>query len=170
MLLNASFDYPNVYSTLCDDYTTMFEATESMLDSGIADPVYIYNSISYSGRKKLNGFKDALKKHGISDIENRIHKYDGDSQQFNEIADFMDQVAKEAPPFHGVIAADDVLAVGVVKYAPMQSYFCARRFIDYWVQQLHADNLLYSGTHFRGQPLRNTDSSVSTDLSRCSFR
>lgn len=51
MLLNASFDYPNVYSTLCDDYTTMFEATESMLDSGIADPVYIYNSISYSGRK-----------------------------------------------------------------------------------------------------------------------
>ena len=117
MLLNASFDYPNVYSTLCDDYTTMFEATESMLDSGIADPVYIYNSISYSGRKKLNGFKDALKKHGISDIENRIHKYDGDSQQFNEIADFMDQVAKEAPPFHGVIAADDVLAVGVVKYA-----------------------------------------------------
>ena len=87
MLLNASFDYPNVYSTLCDDYTTMFEATESMLDSGIADPVYIYNSISYSGRKKINGFKDALKKHGISDIENRIHKYDGDSQQFNEIAD-----------------------------------------------------------------------------------
>lgn len=62
--------------------------------------------------KKLNGFKDALKKHGISDIENRIHKYDGGSQQFNEIADFMDQVAKEAPPFHGVIAADDVLAVG----------------------------------------------------------
>lgn len=114
--------------------------------------------------------KTALKKHGISDIENRIHKYDGDSQQFNEIADFMDQVAKEAPPFHGVIAADDVLAVGVVKYAPTQSYFCARRFIDYWVQQLHADNLLYSGTHFRGQPLRNTDSSVSTDLSRCSFR
>ena len=45
MLLNASFDYPNVYSTLCDDYTTMFEATESMLDSGIADPVYIYNSM-----------------------------------------------------------------------------------------------------------------------------
>ena len=114
MLLNASFDYPNVYSTLCDDYTTMFEATESMLDSGIADPVYIYNSISYSGRKKLNGFKDALKKHGISDIENRIHKYDGDSQQFNEIADFMDQVAKEAPPFHGVIAADDVDRKSVV--------------------------------------------------------
>lgn len=26
MLLNASFDHPNVYSTLCDDYGTMFEA------------------------------------------------------------------------------------------------------------------------------------------------
>ncbi len=60
MLLNASFDYPNVYSTLCDDYTTMFEATESMLDSGIADPVYIYNSISYSGRK-IKWFQRRLK-------------------------------------------------------------------------------------------------------------
>ena len=108
MLLNASFDYPNVYSTLCDDYTTMFEATESMLDSGIADPVYIYNSISYSGRKKLNGFKDALKKHGISDIENRIHKYDGDSQQFNEIADFMDQVAKR----NHISVPDDLSIIG----------------------------------------------------------
>lgn len=82
----------------------------------------------------------------------------------------MDQVAKEAPPFHGVIAADDVLAVGVVKYAQRNHISVPDDFIDYWVQQLHADNLLYSGTHFRGQPLRNTDSSVSTDLSRCSFR
>lgn len=31
MLLNASFDYPNVYSTLCDDYGTMFEATAEMI-------------------------------------------------------------------------------------------------------------------------------------------
>ena len=51
MLLNASFDYPNVYSTLCDDYTSMFEATVSMLDAGIEDILYLYNSNSYSGVK-----------------------------------------------------------------------------------------------------------------------
>ncbi len=51
MLLNASFDYPNVYSTLCDDYTSMFEATGSMLDAGIEDILYLYNSNSYSGVK-----------------------------------------------------------------------------------------------------------------------
>lgn len=35
MLLNASFDHPNVYSTLCDDYGTMFEAATEMIQSGI---------------------------------------------------------------------------------------------------------------------------------------
>ena len=60
MLLNASFDYPNVYSTLCDDYTTMFEATGVHVRFRIADPVYIYNSISYSGRKIKMVFKDAF--------------------------------------------------------------------------------------------------------------
>lgn len=60
MLLNASFDYPNVYSTLCDDYTSMFEATVSMLDAGIEDILYLYNSNSYSGVKKLGGFRAAM--------------------------------------------------------------------------------------------------------------
>ena len=57
----------------------------------------------------------------------------------------MDQVAKEAPPFHGVIAADDVLAVGVVKYAQCNHILCPID-LSILVQQLHADNLLYSGT------------------------
>ena len=34
MLLNASFDHPNVYSTLCDDYGTMFEVATEMIQSG----------------------------------------------------------------------------------------------------------------------------------------
>ena len=53
----------------------------------------------------------------IYSIEENCQREQFFQVEFNEIADFMDQVAKEAPPFHGVIAADDVLAVGVVKYA-----------------------------------------------------
>ena len=69
MLLNASFDYPNVYSTLCDDYGTMFEATAEMIQAGITDILYLYDSKSYSGLKKLHGFRDAMKEHNIPGFE-----------------------------------------------------------------------------------------------------
>lgn len=117
MLLNASFDYPNVYSTLCDDYTTMFEATISMLDADIQDIFYLYNTNSYSSIKKLNGFKDAMASRRISDYKQFIHYYEGDPQQLDAIADFVGQAAKIAPPFHGAIGADDSLAIGIIKYA-----------------------------------------------------
>lgn len=117
MLLNASFDYPNVYSTLCDDYTTMFEATSSMLNAGIEDILYLYNSNSYSGAKKLSGFKAAMEAHHIPDYEKRIHFFKGDPQQMDDIADFVERLVKRNITFHGVIASEDPLAIGAMKYA-----------------------------------------------------
>lgn len=117
MLLNASFDYPNVYSTLCDDYSSMQEAANAMLDAGIIDILYLYNSNSYSGRKKLGGFEAAMQARGICGYEKLIHFYDGEPDRLNDMADFVERIAKKAPPFHGVIAADDSLAIGSIKYA-----------------------------------------------------
>ena len=84
MLLNASFDHPNVYSTLCDDYGTMFEAATEMIQSGITDILYLYDSKSYSGLKKLHGFCDAMKEHNIPGFEKLIHFYDGNIEHLNE--------------------------------------------------------------------------------------
>lgn len=117
MLLNASFDYPNVYSTLCDDYASMFEATSSMLNAGIEDILYLYNANSYSGIKKLDGFKAAMDAFHIKDYEKRIHFFAGDSQQMNDIADFIEHLVRNNVSFHGVITAEDSLAVGTMKYA-----------------------------------------------------
>ena len=60
MLLNADFDCPNVYCTLCDDYKATSDVTEKMIESGVKDILYLYNSKSYSGQKKLAGFQNAL--------------------------------------------------------------------------------------------------------------
>lgn len=116
MLLNAAFDYPNVYSTLCDDYTAMAEVTSSMIEAGITDILYLYNSNSYSGAKKLGGFEAAMKEHHIKDYEKRIYFYDGDPQRVKDISKFMEPIY-EKTPFHGVIAADDALAIGAIKSA-----------------------------------------------------
>lgn len=117
MLLNAAFDYPNVYSTLCDDYSSMYEAVRSTLDAGIREIIYLYNANSYSGIKKLNGFRDAMLAHDIDDLESRIHYYNGDSQAFDDVSCFVEHIAQSGIRFRGIIAADDSLAIGSIKYA-----------------------------------------------------
>ena len=117
MLLNAALDYPNVYSTLCDDFSTMFDATSAMLNAGISDILYLYNSYSYSGKKKLGGFKAAMEAQSIPNYEDLIYFYDGNSQDMEQISDFVDRIAKSGKQFHGVITSDDTLAIGCMKYA-----------------------------------------------------
>lgn len=116
MLLNAAYDYPNVYSTLCDDYTAMYEAASSMLKAGISDILYLYNSDSYSGVKKRTGFIAAMKDYHVQDYEKLIFYYDGDPQRVKDISTFVDSIAQKVS-FHGVIAADDALAIGAIKSA-----------------------------------------------------
>lgn len=116
MLLNASFDYDNVYSTLCDDYETMFNATNSMIESGIKDILYIYNSESYSGIKKKKGFSEAMEKSGIKKYSDLMFRYDGDIYQTDAVASFIEKIAKKHK-FSAVIASEDALAIGAVKYA-----------------------------------------------------
>ena len=117
MLLNASFDYPNVYSITCDDSSTMFAATSAMLDAGISDILYLYDSHSYSGRKKLGGFMAAMESYHIADFEKLIYFYEGNNQDLTEVANFVEKIAKSGKKFHGVIASDDSLAIGCIKYA-----------------------------------------------------
>lgn len=117
MLLNASLDYPNVYSTLCDDFSTTFDATSAMLNAGISDILYLYSSNSYSGKKKLGGFKAAMEAQNITGYEDLICFYDGNIQQINDVTAFLAKQADSGKVFHGVITSDDTLAVAAVKYA-----------------------------------------------------
>ncbi len=117
MLLNAAFDHPNVYSTLCDDYTTMFEATSLFIGSGISDSIYLYDSNSYSGKKKLEGFKAAMRENDIPNSEERVFFYEGKTDSVSEVAAFVQKIADSGVKFRGVIASSDTLAIGAMKYA-----------------------------------------------------
>lgn len=117
MILNAAFDYPNVYCTLCDDSAAMYDAATRMIEHGIRDIVYLYNSKSYSGKKKLHGFETAMKDNGIENYEDFIRFIDKDPSQIEAAADFIEEYEKEGHTFHGIITADDALAVAATKYA-----------------------------------------------------
>lgn len=119
MLMNSAFDYPNVYSVLCDDHASTFEATSAMIESGIRDILYLYNSHSYSGTRKLNGYKAAMEKYNIKDYEKYIHLYNQEAEQINEVVAFVDAIARSGQKFHGIVCSNDTIAMGCAKYAQL---------------------------------------------------
>ncbi|MBQ7956390.1 MAG: substrate-binding domain-containing protein, partial [Lachnospiraceae bacterium] len=117
MLLNAAFDAPNVYSIVSDDFTSMYEATTQMIHSGISDILYFYNSTSYSGKRKLAGYRTAMEEHGLLKSGNLMQFYSGSHEDIHAMGSQLEKAAEKGLSFHGVIAADDNLALGAVKYA-----------------------------------------------------
>lgn len=117
MLLNAALDLPNVYSVLLDDYHSMYDATRHMLLSGITDPLYFYCSDSYSGKKKLTGFLDAMRDHNFSPSPDRIQFFRGSHEDIPAMTAQLLKLHESGLSFRGVLAADDTLALAAVKYA-----------------------------------------------------
>lgn len=119
MLLNASYEAPNVYSIVSDDYTSMYEATQQMIASGRKDILYFYNSTSYSGRRKLSGYRAAMEEAGLLKSGSLMQFYMGSHEDIHAMADQLARVRSKGLFFNGVIAADDNLALGAVKYAQL---------------------------------------------------
>lgn len=122
MIINGSINVPNVYCTVCDDYSAIYEITEKMIAAGRKSPLYIYNSESYSGIRKLTGFKDALTRNGIKFGDNNIlfvgsRKPGGRTFPVNIVKNAVAKLAADGHFFDCAIASDDILAAGAVKYA-----------------------------------------------------
>lgn len=116
MIINGYLDAEGVYSDVCDDCTAIYEVTEKMLESGRKKPLYVYDSNSYSGIRKMKGFKAALSDNGFSDSD--IYTlFVGESGSAHASRDAIMNFAKKKRDFDCVIASDDILAVGALKYA-----------------------------------------------------
>jgi LacI family transcriptional regulator/LacI family asc operon transcriptional repressor len=117
VLLNASFPCENVYCVLCDDYRATMEATQTLLDSGRRDILYLYHSRNYSGQKKLAGYKAGLASRGVPVRGELIRFFAEDKMSVPDVRDFILAVDREGVSFDAVLTSEDVLSVGAAKYA-----------------------------------------------------
>jgi LacI family transcriptional regulator/LacI family asc operon transcriptional repressor len=116
LLLNADFDCENVYCSLCDDFKSTLQATSYIIDTGIKDILYLYNSKSYSALRKLSGYQSALTQKGVALRLEYIQFFPGNHANLTAIADFLADLDPDIK-YRAVVAADDNLAIGAVKYA-----------------------------------------------------
>lgn len=114
MLVNGFLEGEHIYSTVCDDHAAVYGAVSQLIRSGCRHILYVYTSHSYSGLNKLAGYKDACREHGIDPDPHMIRQCPKDIAAAREL--FL-SLHREGIIFDGVVASDDSLAVGAVKYA-----------------------------------------------------
>lgn len=122
MLLNADLDVPNVYSVVSDDFTSMYEATLQMIQTGIKNIVYFYNSTSYSGKRKLAGYRAAMEEKKLLTGANLLQFFHGSHEDITAMTEHLKKLHEKGLNFRGVIAADDTLALAAIKYARSMNY------------------------------------------------
>ncbi len=113
-LLNGYVRAPEVYCILADNYQAVYDAVTDLIEDGRKRILYLYDSTSYSGLEKLRGYEEAL--------------YDNDLPVLDELKIFVrnsievvqehlkELSRQEILDFDAVVASDDGLAVGAVKY------------------------------------------------------
>lgn len=114
MILNGALEGDKIYSILCDDYRAMYDSTTALIDSGRKNILYLYNSLSYSGLKKVGGFKAALEGRGIPIREEYIQYIEG---SISDIKKKLIRMYEKGLALDGIITADDNLAIGALKFA-----------------------------------------------------
>lgn len=114
MLVNGYLEGKNIYSTVCDDYASMYDATLQLIHSGHSRILYLYTSVSYSGMNKMEGYKAALKESNIPADASMIRQC---SKSIENSRDLLLKLKEEGLIFDAVLTSDDSLAVGAVKYA-----------------------------------------------------
>lgn len=111
-LVNGYIEGENVYCILTDDFQSVYDVTEELLFCGKKEILFLTNSFSYSAMHKLDGYKAALKAHGITPDKSLILHSE------NSIYATRDLLMRQRNlHFDSVIAAEDKLAIGALKYA-----------------------------------------------------
>lgn len=114
MLVNGCLEGENIYSTVCDDHAAMYGAATDLLGAGRRRILYLYTSYSYSGMNKLEGYKDALRAWGMEADPELIRQC---PKGLEAARDLLCSLRERGLVFDSVLASDDSLAVGAVKYA-----------------------------------------------------
>lgn len=116
-VLNGSYQAKGVYGVVCNDRKAMEEATGYLLKNGRKRILFLYHSMNNSGTRKLNGYKDALKKAGIGFNDELCVHAERNEKCFENVHEALARLDQQGVTYDAILTTEDILAVGVLKYA-----------------------------------------------------
>lgn len=114
LFLNGILNGENIYGCMSDDYKAVKHAVSYALGTGCRSPLFLYRADTMSAGRKKAGFISAIEDAGIPFSE-RMCCLSG--RNAREAAECLKALRQNHGVFDLVMAADDELAVGAVKYA-----------------------------------------------------
>ena len=116
-LINSQVEGTNVYCACADDFHAVYDVTNSLIRRGKKRILFMYDSDSFSGRQKMRGYETALSEAGYPILGNLKFRTRNDiSYTKNLLLEYGSSLI-----FDSVIATDDAMAVGAVKYAKIKN-------------------------------------------------
>ena len=113
-LLNGTLEGSSIYCVVNDDQRSTHDATARLIADGRRHIVYLYSSTTPSSQNKLAGFTDALNEAGIP---NRIEYTHLGPKDIHAAKSYLESLYEKGCPIDAVLASEDTLAVGAVKFA-----------------------------------------------------
>lgn len=111
-MINGQVEGKNIYCACADDFQVVYDVTQKLIRRGKKRILFMYDSDSFSARQKMAGYDTALSDAGYPVLGDLKFKTK------NEIGYTKDMLlAYKNLEFDSVIATDDGIAVGALKYA-----------------------------------------------------
>ena len=111
-LINGKVEGKNIYCSYCDDFQAAYDVTSAYIRRGRKRILFLCDSHSYSANRKLAGYEQALTDAGYP-VSGELKFYT--KNQIHYVRDLL--LANRTLEFDSVLATDDGLAIGAVKYA-----------------------------------------------------
>lgn len=119
IIINGALSSENIFSTSCDDFQAVYDATKGLQHSGCEKILYLYNAKSYSGQKKLSGYQAAMRTDQKPIKNDPYIQYVHGS--INEVKDHLTTLYKKGLTFDAIVTSDDILAISALKFAKENS-------------------------------------------------
>ncbi|HIX29537.1 MAG TPA: LacI family transcriptional regulator [Candidatus Blautia stercoravium] len=111
-LINGYIRCPGVYCVVSENYQIMYDTVCALTEAGRRHILFLSDSHSYSATQKLLGYEEALRDNGLPVVEElKIFT----ENKISTVREYL--LSREELCFDAVVATDDGLAVGALKYA-----------------------------------------------------
>jgi LacI family transcriptional regulator/LacI family asc operon transcriptional repressor len=112
--INSDYHQPNMYSVVCNEKEGMRQIVHALAKKKCQSILYLYDTLTYSGRHKLDGFRLGLRDLGLKEPPELIRQIPKDLDSAEKI---IDKLIEKKIAFDAIVASEDVLAVGAQRAA-----------------------------------------------------
>ncbi len=109
IMVNSYLEFPNIYSVSCDENAGMRNIVKNMAAMQCKSILYLYDSLTYSGRQKLDGYETGINECGLNDdpvLQNKI------ARSLKAAENIIHELVMQKVKFDAVITSEDLLAIG----------------------------------------------------------